>query len=613
MQRIQKNTMGMFDCVKGIIILAVIVYHSFVEAWGINNSSWYPLIWRLLYASAGTMMGILFVISGYGFRPVKTWKAFKIQIKLLLKPYFIAFGFSILARIPLNLILGKDPFDGAMSRIAGCLLGQMGARKIGGIETESIFVFWFFLALLFGWLILSFIFHVFSGEKSRGAAVCICVAAGYLLGRFVPPLPYCIAPSLLAVGFLYFGYLLKKKGLLFCRINPVVFIICMAAGLAVMKFGSVNLSTGQMRLGLLDYFGTVCASFVLLRIYFWIFTPEWKIYSPFMFLGRNSSMIIAIHGFEHLVFQWRSWDWLITDSLLKKAIDFSCIRIVLILGVYAVVVKVKGLLADWEEEKTELPTKRILSFLTGILIILICTASFLSSGPGTEEETDAVWSSGLTFSVLGDSVSSYSGYTSEGNAAYYSEEDFDVSSMWWEVVASECGMTPCVINAGAGTGVTELLGLDYPTAGNSERCEMLSTEDTDPDVIFILLGGNDVLHQVPENEFKNSYLEMLDRIQSKYPEAAVCLCTYYQIPDGYEGQGWFVNEWIREIADETGLPLLDGELCDIAAEDGSLYYQDYDSSSDTALHANARGQEIFGNYIAETFLQSEDIVQEGKE
>lgn len=733
MQRIKKNTIGMFDCLKGVIILSVIVYHSFVEVWGINHYTEYPLIWRLLYGSAGVMMGVLFMISGYGFRPVKTWKAFKIQIRLLMKPYFIAFGCSILARIPLNLILGKAPFDGAMSRIVGGLLGRMGAGEFFGIETESVFVFWFFLALLFGWMFLSLIFRVFKREIIRGIAVLVCVTAGYILGRVAPPLPYCITQALLAVGLLYFGYLLKKKEMLFSRLNPFLFLVCAAVGLAVMKFGAVNLSTGQMKLGLADYFGTVCAGYVLLRVYFLIFNPEWKIYTPFMFLGHNSSLIIAIHGFEHLVFQWRSWEWLITDSPIKKAVDFSCIRVVLILGIYAVIVKLRQIRLDLEEEKKETPVKGILYFIACILAILIFTAAFLSSDADVEEQSetveeeqpaqidllfqyeedtvymetaegvqrehseninsyifclddqaerpetityilsaqkihhvlgldeegqilfekereagtfkeeisadvsslivsvydeeekdfvlssgkedaaDSVWSSGQTFSVLGDSVSSYDGYITEGNAAYYAEEDFSVSSMWWAVVARECGMTPCVINAGKGTGVTELLNLDYPTAGNSIRSERLSRGEIEPDVIFILLGGNDILRQVSESEFKSSYLEMLDRIKKRYAESEVYLCTYYEIPEGDGSWGSHVNTWIREIADAEDLPLLEGEHCGITSGDGSIYFLDYDTASDTALHANARGQELFGKQIAKAFLESGNREHGGKE
>lgn len=324
----------MFDCLKGIIVLFVILYHSFVEVWGVNNSTWYPVVWRIMYSICGVTMGTLFIISGYGFRPVKTWKAFKNQAKLLLKPYFIAFVFSILFRIPLNIFDHASPFDGAVSRIAGCLLGQMGSVEFMGIQTESIFVFWYFLALLFGWMLLSLIFRLIKSEFFRGVLVCVCACIGFFTGKYFANLPYCITPTFLATGFLYFGYLLKKKKWLFCSIKLYLSIPMLILTLLVLKFGSVNLSTGNMKLGMIDYFGTILGGFVLLRIYLFLFRTDWKVYKPFMFFGRNSSVIIGIHGFEHLVFQWRSWDLLRTDSLLEYSLIFFVCRLIIILIIY---------------------------------------------------------------------------------------------------------------------------------------------------------------------------------------------------------------------------------------------------------------------------------------
>lgn len=341
MTRICKNTMGMFDCLKGIIILFVIFFHSFIEIWGINNSTWYPIIWRIMYSLCGVTMGTLFVISGYGFRPVKTWKAFKNQFKLLLKPYFMAFVCSIFFRIPLNLFNHKPPFEGAVSRIIGCLLGQMGAVEFMGIQTESIFVFWYFLALLFGWMILSLIFYLCKSEVLRGTAVCICACIGFFTGKYLPDMPYCVTPTFLAIGFIYFGYILKKKKWLFCNIKLYFMIPIFIIASIILKYGNVNLSTGRMKLGMIDYFGTILCCFVLLRIYLFLFRTDWKIYRPFMFLGRNSSMIIAIHGFEHLTFQWRSLELLKTDTLLTTSLEFFVCRFGLILLIYFVIDYIK--------------------------------------------------------------------------------------------------------------------------------------------------------------------------------------------------------------------------------------------------------------------------------
>lgn len=334
MRKIRKNTLGMFDCLKGIIVLWVILFHSFTEVWGVNLCTDYSLIWRVIYASSGVAMGTLFIISGYGFRPVKSKKAFKNQIKLLLKPWVIVYVCCIIIRIPINLLRGLPPFEGALERVLGFLLGKMGSMRIGNMETESIFVFWYFLALFISWMILSLIFYIFQSEKFRFIAVCICTILGYVLGVYFNGLPYCIIPSLLSVGFLYLGYILKKRGFLFFKIPLWKLGVLIIVSVVVVKFGAVNISTGYMKLGLLDYIGTLCAGFIVMKLYLALFNPENKLYMPFMFFGRNSFLFICIHGFEHLVAQWRSCPYLITDSVHITAFAFFIVRLLIIILIY---------------------------------------------------------------------------------------------------------------------------------------------------------------------------------------------------------------------------------------------------------------------------------------
>ena len=177
------------------------------------------------------------------------------------------------------------------------------------------------------------------------------VVLGYCMRLFLPDLPYCIVPTFLAMGFMYTGYLLKKKGWLFSKISPWLFAVLAIYAAFVLKAGNVNLSTGDMKLGLIDYMGTVCAGYVILRIYLWIFRPGWKIYTPFMFFGRNSYLIISIHAFEHLVFQWRSWDLLRTDSLLTTAFLFFVVRVLLILLIYFAVKQFQNFQKMWKRRK----------------------------------------------------------------------------------------------------------------------------------------------------------------------------------------------------------------------------------------------------------------------
>ena len=85
MNKITKNTMGMFDCLKGVIVILVILSHCFEEVWAVNNCTDYSIAWKAIHCMTGIVMGIFFVISGYGFRPVKNLRGIKNQAKLLLR------------------------------------------------------------------------------------------------------------------------------------------------------------------------------------------------------------------------------------------------------------------------------------------------------------------------------------------------------------------------------------------------------------------------------------------------------------------------------------------------------------------------------------------------
>lgn len=337
MVRISRNTIGMFDCLKGAMIFLVIVFHSFVDVWGINNSTDYSLIWKIINSLSGMAMGILFIISGYGFRPIKNKKGLKNQVRLLLKPYILVFIIGIFCRIPLNILNGLSPFYGAKEKLAGCLLGKLGDGNILGIDVESIFVFWYVISLFLGWILITLIFKLFNKELWRGITVLVCTLLGCLIGARYNNLPYCIVPTLTCISFLYFGYLIKKRNWLFIKISNWKYIFLAIISVFTLVIGGVNLSIGFFQYGVLDYIGTVAGCFLLLRIYLLLYNSEWTIYRPLMFLGRNSYMIICLHGFEHLVFQWKNCKYLLTDNVHLTAIIFSILRVLLILVLFYII------------------------------------------------------------------------------------------------------------------------------------------------------------------------------------------------------------------------------------------------------------------------------------
>lgn len=141
------------------------------------------------------------------------------------------------------------------------------------------------------------------------------------------------------------------------------------------------------------------------------------------------------------------------------------------------------------------------------------------------------------FSVLGDSISTFTGTTPDGYAIYYDaamqqaygmqgEED-----MWWATVGRALGASLLVNGSWSGSTVSG----DFPGACSQGRIEDLATENAEPDCILIYIGVNDcgggvrLTKNRPEESdsacFASAYRLMLRRLRERYPKAELYCAT----------------------------------------------------------------------------------------
>lgn len=210
---------------------------------------------------------------------------------------------------------------------------------------------------------------------------------------------------------------------------------------------------------------------------------------------------------------------------------------------------------------------------------------------------------GRRLSVIGDSVSAYAGYIPWDDYSYYGSEDFGASSMWWAVLAERTGMELCRINAVSSSGVTVTpkdVPSDRQTAGNSDRCKDLSSRSGEaPDEILMLIGVNDYLRGVSAGDIERAYLEMIVRVQNAYPDAALHVCTYYQCPTLPAERLEELNGLLRDVAERSGVGLIDLENCGIIGDEPRTYL------TDEELHPNERGEILMGLCAAGKLLEGE--------
>jgi lysophospholipase L1-like esterase len=193
--------------------------------------------------------------------------------------------------------------------------------------------------------------------------------------------------------------------------------------------------------------------------------------------------------------------------------------------------------------------------------------------------------SGKQVSILGDSISTYYGYI-PGNYGFFYPNDVlsDVNSTWWMQVFVPTGASICANASSSGSTVCGQSGDPTGNAGcSSQRIRNLTSfNGTAPDVVFVYMGMNDLLKDMPigsndgtravaegdiEN-FTDAYTLMLDKIRFTYPNAQIycvtfnnrCLldktpvCTYTNRL-GLTSENY--NAWLKVIAANKSIPVID--------------------------------------------------------
>lgn len=215
----------------------------------------------------------------------------------------------------------------------------------------------------------------------------------------------------------------------------------------------------------------------------------------------------------------------------------------------------------------------------------------------TESQADAAQLAGTTFSILGDSISTYQGYNPVGYYAFFPEngEVAEVEDTWWQRVADDLELTLYANGSSSGATVAgDSTGAEDPQCGCNElRTNDLSgPEGACPDRIVIFLGTNDMLKAIPlgENDgtglvdegeittFSDAYTLMLDKVQANYPLAEIYCCTllpvgdygtdtpYVEFVNGAQLTSADYGKTIVQIAENRGLPVIDLSDCGITIE-----------------------------------------------
>ena len=349
-----KNTAGMFNLIKGLTLLGVMMGHTYGYGHIISG---YESIYQLfkernllialviLFLNFLRLVGMpaLFIISGYGFRKSTTKECIKRQWKLLLKPYLIVVIISSIISF-FSCVLWYRSFSYGIKTAFKIFLGGIGgvtyAPVLFGIEVIPSGPIWYLMTLAIAYVLFNILAKFFDGKKLLVASI-IAELVGVAFYFIFPPLPWCITQSISAVMYIYLGYIAKKKKLFTEMSNrlsnhkllyiPIVLAL-LSFYVLVPMFESATETFGLIVLSDIGY--TVVAFF---WIYFLLFLNRFngRISNFIRDIGVQTLYVLCIHNIEYMTIGGLLQVWLFENwrgaTFARVMITFSVRAVVVLL------------------------------------------------------------------------------------------------------------------------------------------------------------------------------------------------------------------------------------------------------------------------------------------
>lgn len=274
----------MFDLLKGTLMLVVVLRHSII--WEVNEEP----VWRILYS---VMMPVCFVTSGYWMKKRKWRAGLESSVRFLLVPFglvmLIINGIGAVHRL-----LTHNMSDWLQVFLIPTLLVRSG-------EQSRIGAMWFVFALFLSYCLFYWVTSL-CGKKLQLVLACLCGLAGGILMPW--KLPFQISQGLAGFFLVYGGYTIKREKLLE-RELPFWSYMVMAVlwGLSVL-WGSMDFAMYHIRYGFFSLAGSLCGSFLVIKVFLYINCLESRILDGIRWIGRYSMWVLCIHSVEWAVVPW---------------------------------------------------------------------------------------------------------------------------------------------------------------------------------------------------------------------------------------------------------------------------------------------------------------------
>lgn len=220
--------------------------------------------------------------------------------------------------------------------------------------------------------------------------------------------------------------------------------------------------------------------------------------------------------------------------------------------------------------------------------------------------------SGKYLSILGDSISTYTGVSNStsynstiGNNAVYYSTQLARTDTYWQQLIDQYGMNLCVNNSWSGGYLTKhapnqnsTYDSDGSTSSGMARASYLANvSNVKPDYIVVFIGINDLNAGVSADLILSAYNTMLDTLNSTYPSAKV-FCMNMPNRVGKNSPTTYNTHIKTAVNSHTNTYLVDLYNSDFSGETYSTY------SLNDNLHPNAVGMDYLTKIIAQAMIDA---------
>ncbi len=211
---------------------------------------------------------------------------------------------------------------------------------------------------------------------------------------------------------------------------------------------------------------------------------------------------------------------------------------------------------------------------------------------------------GQTFSVLGNSISTFDGYVPSGFANWYNTTHMSVTSTWWMRFSTLSGAAFEKNASWSGSLVCSATpSKDNAFFGSDLRTGALGN----PDIILIAGGTNDWgsgLYPLGEyrttapfstDTFRGAYSYLLDKLRTAHPDAKIVCMSILPRSNGLNAknsQGWNINDAnasIKKIAETFGAAYVNFDTCGM---ENDIWKYTFDG-----LHPNSEGMALIAKQL----------------